>query len=143
MAAPIHTIESPEALRSDMIRALVLGIAMALVVGRFASAQEDKDSANYMLRYCRAAANNEPLTRSADAAMAGMCVGIIDGIALMMSDFSPEEKQKSSCPSSKVKLEQIVRAVITYIGARPERMHENFKTLVIEAIHETWPCTTN
>jgi Rap1a immunity proteins len=125
------------------MRPLVLGITMGLMMGVSALAQEDKDSANFMLRYCRAAANNEPLTRSADAAMAGMCVGIIDGIALMMSDFPPEEKGKSSCPSSKVKLEQIVRAVITYIEARPERMHENFKALVIDAIHDAWPCTTN
>jgi len=116
---------------------------MGLVVAVSALAQEDKDSASYMLRYCRAAANNEPLTRPADAAMAGMCVGMIDGISLMMSDFPPEEKEKSSCPPSKVKLEHIVRAVIAYIEARPERMNENFKTLTIEAIHEAWPCTTN
>jgi hypothetical protein len=125
------------------MRAAVLGIAMALVMAISALAQEDKDSANYMIRYCRAAANNEPLTRPADAAMAGMCVGTIDGIALMMTEFPPEEKEKSSCPPSKVKLEQIVRAVIAYIEARPERMNENFKTLVIEAIHNAWPCTTN
>jgi len=125
------------------MRAVALGIAMGLVVGTSALAQEDKDSASYMLRYCRAAAKNEALTRPADAAMAGMCVGIIDGISLMMSDFPPEEKEKSSCPSRKVKLEQIVRVVITYIEARPERINENFRALVIEAIHDAWPCTTN
>src|SRR5262245_35972569 len=102
------------------MRALILGIVIGLSVGTSALPQEDKDSANYMLRYCRAAANNEPLTRSADAAMAGMCVGTIDGIALMMTEFPSEEKEKSSCPSSKVKLEHIVRAVIAYIEARPE-----------------------
>jgi hypothetical protein len=125
------------------MRALIFGIAMGLVVGTSTLAQEDRDSSNYMLRYCRAAANNEPLARTADTAMAGMCVGLIDGIALMMSDFPPEEKEKTSCPPRKVKLEQTVRAVITYIEARPERMHENFKMLVIEAIHDAWPCTTN
>jgi hypothetical protein len=75
---------------AKITRALVLGIAMSLVVGTSSLAQEDKDSASYMLRYCRAAANNQPLTRPADAAMAGMCVGIIDGIALMMTEFPPE-----------------------------------------------------
>jgi Rap1a immunity proteins len=125
------------------MRAVVLGIAMGLVVGTLALAQEDKDSANYMLRYCRAAVNNEALTRPPDAAMAGMCVGIIDAIGFMMSEFPPEQKEKSSCPPRKVTLEQTVRAVITYIEARPERMHENFKTLAIEAIHDAWPCTTN
>jgi Rap1a immunity proteins len=125
------------------MRALIFGIATGLVLGTSTLAQEDKDSSNHMLRYCRAAASNEPLTRTVDAAMAGMCIGLIDGIALMMSDFPPEEKEKTSCPPRKVKLEQTVQAVITYIEARPERMHENFKMLVIEAIHDAWPCTTN
>jgi Rap1a immunity proteins len=125
------------------MRTLVLGIAMGLVVGTSALAQEDKDSANYMLRYCRATVNNEALTRPADAAIEGMCVGIIDAIGFMMSEFPPQEKEKSSCPPSKVKLEQIVRAVVRYIEARPERMQENFKILVIEAFHDAWPCTTN
>ncbi len=119
------------------MRAVVLGIAIGLVVGALAVAQEpDKDSANYMLRYCRAALNNETLTHFADAAMAGMCVGIIDAIGFMMSEFPLEEKEKSSCPPSKVKLEQIVSVVVRYIEARPERMHENFRTLAIEAIHD-------
>jgi len=124
------------------MRAVVLGIAVGLMASS-ALAQEDKDSAEYMLRYCRAAMNNEALTRPADAAMQGMCVGIIDAIGLMMSEFPPEQKEKSSCPPSKVSLQQTVRAVITYIEARPDRVHENFKMLVIEAIHDAWPCTTN
>src|SRR5205807_1008392 len=36
--------------RSDTMRAVVLGIAIGLVVGTLALAQEDKDSADYMLR---------------------------------------------------------------------------------------------
>jgi hypothetical protein len=48
---------------------VIFGITMGLFVVTSALAQEDKDSGNYMLRYCRAAASNEPLTRSADAAM--------------------------------------------------------------------------
>jgi hypothetical protein len=125
------------------MRAVALGIALGLM-GMSAMAQEpDKYSANYMLRHCRAAVNNENLARPADAAMQGMCVGIIDAIGFMMSEFPPKEKEQSSCPPSKVTLEETVRAVITYIEARPERMHENFKMLVIEAIHDAWPCTTN
>jgi hypothetical protein len=72
-----------------------------------------------------------------------MCVGIIDAISLMMSNFPPEEKEKSSCPPGRVTLQQTVRTVIAYIEARPERVHENFKMFVIEAIHDAWPCTTN
>jgi hypothetical protein len=35
---------------------------------------------------------------------------------------------------------QIVRVVVVYIERRPQRMHENFKDLVLEALHDAWPC---
>jgi hypothetical protein len=125
------------------MRALVLGIAMGLVVGTSALAQEDKSSANYMLPYCRAAANNQPPALTSDAIMQGMCVGIVDAIDFVLSEFPPDEKEFSSCPPTDVTLKQALEAVIKYIDARPERMHENFKTLAIEAIHDAWPCGTN
>ena len=125
------------------MQAVVLGIAMGLTAGTLALAQEDKDSANYMLPYCRAAVNKEEVTRPTDAVVRGVCVGIIEAIDFMMSEYPPQDKEYSSCPPSGVNLDQTVRAVITYIEARPQRMHENFKTLAIEAIHDAWPCTTN
>ncbi len=125
------------------MRAVVLGIAMGLAVETLALAQEDKHSANYMLPYCRAAVNKEDLTRPTDAVVRGVCVGIIEAIDFMMSEFPPQEKEYSSCPPNGVPLEQTIRVVITYIEARPQRMHENFKTLALEAIHDAWPCTTN
>ena len=124
------------------MRALVLGIAMGLVVGT-ALAQENKSSANYMLPYCRAAANNQAPTLASDAVMQGMCVGIVDAIDFMMSEFPPDEKEFSSCPPGDVTLKQALEVVIKYIDGRPERMNENFKKLAIEAIHDAWPCGTN
>jgi hypothetical protein len=60
------------------MRAAVLGIAMGLIMGTSALAQEDKSSANYMLPYCRAAVNNQSPTLTIDAVLQGMCVGIVD-----------------------------------------------------------------
>ena len=108
-----------------------------------ARAQEDKSSANYMLPYCRAAANNQSPTLTIDAVLQGMCVGIFDAIDFMMSEYPPEEQEYRSCPPSDVILRQAVQMVIAYIDARPERMNENFKKLAIEAIHDAWPCGTN
>jgi hypothetical protein len=124
------------------MRALVLGIAMGLM-GTSALAQEDKYSANYMLPYCRATLNNKAPTLPLDEVMQGMCVGIIDAINFMMGEFPPEDKEHSACPPNNLPLEQTVRAVVTYIEARPKRMRENFKTLAIEAIRDAWPCGTN
>jgi hypothetical protein len=125
------------------MRALVLGIATSLVLVNSALAQNDNYTANFMLPHCRAAANNQAPALTLDAVLQGMCVGIIDAIEYMMSEFPPDEKEFSSCPPSDVTLKQAVQVVISYIDARPERMNENFKKLAIEAIHDAWPCGTN
>jgi Rap1a immunity proteins len=125
------------------MRALILGIATGLVLAISALAQEDKSSVNYMLPYCRAAVNNQAPALASDAVMQGMCVGIVDAIDFIMSELPPDEKEFSSCLPGDVTLRQAVQVVITYIDARPERMHENFKKLAIEAIHDAWPCGTN
>jgi hypothetical protein len=36
--------------------------------------------------------------------------------------------------------EQAVRIVVQYIDARPERQHENFSALALEALQAAWPC---
>jgi hypothetical protein len=59
------------------MRAAVFGIAMGLIMGTSALAQEDKSSANYMLPYCRAAVNNQSPTLTIDAVLQGMCVGML------------------------------------------------------------------
>ena len=122
------------------MRALILGIAMALV-GTSALAQDDKFTANYMLPYCRDAINNKAPTLSSDAIMQGMCVGIVDAIDFMMNTAAAEDQYRS-CPPD-VTLKVTVQVVIKYIDARPERMNESFKKLAVEAIHDAWPCGTN
>ena len=38
---------------------------------------------------------------------------------------------------------QAMRVVIAYIERRPQRMHEDFRSLAAEALHEAWPCKLN
>jgi hypothetical protein len=125
------------------MRALAPAIAMGLIVATSVQAQDDKSSAKYMLRYCRAAVNNQAPALPLDAVMQGMCVGVIEAISYMMSEFPPEEKEYKTCPPNNASLEQTVRAVIAYMEARPQRMNEPFKKLAIEAVHDAWPCGTN
>jgi hypothetical protein len=37
-------------------------------------------------------------------------------------------------------LTEVVRVVVEYIHARPERMDERFTTLALEALHGIWSC---
>src|SRR5262245_9821248 len=119
------------------MRAMVLGIAMGLVMGMSALAQEDTQSANYMLRYCQAFLNDQgTLTYRL-----GQCVGIVDGIYFLARRLPLEDR---GCPPNDwIPLGQLVRVVVAYIEARPQRMHENFKELAVEAIHNAWPCKSD
>jgi hypothetical protein len=46
----------------------------------------------------------------------------------------------SSCRPQGVIHEQAVRVVVAYIERRPQRMHEDFRRLALEAMHEaSWP----
>jgi Rap1a immunity proteins len=46
----------------------------------------------------------------------------------------------SECRPAGVTIAQEVRVVVVYIDARPARMHEPFKMLVVEALRAAWPC---
>jgi Rap1a immunity proteins len=50
------------------------------------------------------------------------------------------QPQYRSCRPNTATGEQMIRVALAYIERRPERMHEDFRTLVIEAWHEAWPC---
>jgi hypothetical protein len=125
------------------MRALILGIALALVLDVSALAQDDKFTAKYLLPYCRDAITNKAPTVPSDAVMQGMCVGMIDALDFLMSQLPAEDKEYRSCPPSDATLKQTVQVVMKYIDERPERMNESFKKLAIEAIREAWPCGTN
>jgi hypothetical protein len=70
----------------------------------------------------------------------GVCAGVVEGIVYM----SVDSRDKGSC--SKIPLNattaQMVRVVVRYIEARPQRMHETFAGLVIEALMDAWPCSS-
>jgi Rap1a immunity proteins len=55
-----------------------------------------------------------------------------------LHEFLPPDA--SSCRPQGVTTGQMVRVVVAYIERRPERMHEDFRRLAIEAWHEAWPC---
>src|SRR5215472_11611353 len=63
----------------------------------------------------------------------GQCIGFIAGIVF-------EASGASFCMPRGVTYQQTARAVIAYIEARPQRMHESFGLLAHEALETAWPC---
>jgi hypothetical protein len=128
------------------------GVALAFTVTA-APAEEDINSASYMLLHCRDFIEN--LSRSRDFFEEGVCVGIVKGIFHVGSDLNGVMKlaappagtlstellrRKCLGVPAEVTVGQMVRVVIAYIEARPARMHEPFGWLALEALRTAWPC---
>jgi hypothetical protein len=115
------------------MRPILLWLLAIILLTENANAQRDT-SANSMAPGC-----NGFLTRQEeiDRYDKGLCVGTILGLRFLSNSLLP---QHSSCWPETATGEQAIRVALAYIEGRPERMHEDFRRLVIEAWHEAWPC---
>lgn len=109
-----------------------------LVLGCQSAMGQSKDDAsgNYHLPYCR---QSEKLTKTDPETLitAGLCQGVVDAFLLAGSRLAPEYRY---CVPQRANLGQGVRVVIKYLEANPERLHEDFRILVMDAFKSAWPC---
>jgi hypothetical protein len=117
------------------MRVMTFGLSAAALLTADVKAA-DINSANYLLPACRdflrQGGKITPFILDQ-----GICVGMIEGLAYV-SHLLP--LFLSSCPENAVTTGQKVRVVIAYIERHPQRMHEDFRRLAGEAMHEAWPC---
>jgi hypothetical protein len=127
--------------RRDAAAVLVLGLLAAALLAQNADAQSDRTSANYLLPACHEwIALSEGRAGSVNPSAAlnrGYCSGIVYGLTYVSELLPPHLR---SCPPKGSTRGQTLRVVVAYIERRPERMHEDFGSLAIEAMHEAWPC---
>jgi hypothetical protein len=64
---------------------------------------------------------------------AGRCIGLMQGLGFA-------SRLLGACPPDEVTVAQRARVAVTYVEARPDRMHEDFRALAVEAMREAWPC---
>jgi hypothetical protein len=127
------------------LKIVVWGILMALVAATTAVAQEDMESANFLLPYCKL----QPAQAGSKAFLAGRCVGVVQGIAetlvLVKEANSKEangEKLNPLCVDKPkgANTDQAVKAVVKYGDAHPEQIHAPLTVLAALALTEAWPC---
>jgi hypothetical protein len=118
--------------------ALLLGVFAAALLHQNADAQADRKSANSMMPGCQQFVEppkGEPTP--VDFVRRGHCAGLVEGLTYAAYASGGRETCR---PPSTVTNAQLVRVVLTYIERRPQRMHEDFRKLALEALHEAWPC---
>jgi hypothetical protein len=113
-----------------------LVVAILLLALTMPASAEDMDivSANSLLPGCKGYLNREstPTTTINGASKAGACAGFVLGVGWAGSSIV--------CLPQGVTPSQMVAVVVKYIEARPERMHEQFGKLALEALTAAWPC---
>jgi len=116
------------------MRPILLGLLAATLLADNAEAQRDILSANYLVPACqRFIANNGTL----NDAETGYCAGVITGLGYLSAGSPPDFR---SCGPEGVTITQMTRVALAYIERHPQRMHEPFARLAVEAWHEAWPC---
>ena len=94
-------------------------------------AEKDFRSGNYMLPHCKALVESK-----AYGIWEGQCGGTIDTLVWVGSSLPTR-----FCPPSPMPPSQPHRVVVGYLERHPEKLHEDFKGLAIEAMMEAWPCS--
>jgi hypothetical protein len=124
-----------------MRASISVAIAGLLCVNSGAVAQpvEEDTSANPVFLGCKAFAEDRA-TIARLVSAANYCSGIVHGLVYVGNVLPPEWQ---SCPPPTSDARQLARVVVKYIEDRPERMHEDFRTLVLEAFHNAWPCKSD
>ena len=119
------------------MKALMIGALMALAISA-ARGGEDLYSANYILPGCKAwlaSVSKSPIPIYRKDSRTEYCVTAVYGFTARISD-----NWKCADIPHPVTIDQIVSVVVQYIDARPNRMHERFRTLAFEALSDAWPC---
>jgi Ssp1 endopeptidase immunity protein Rap1a len=118
------------------VRALIC--AAVVLSGSPATAQKVpfENSANALFQGCKAATQNEKLDPQT-ATVASYCNGVIYALA-SVSDRLSNPLERSCVPA--ISMGQTMRVVVKFLDDHPERLHENFVQLTLEAFHQAWPC---
>jgi hypothetical protein len=111
-------------------------VLLTLCAGVRAQPPTEDTNANSVFLGCKAFAEAQ-VTNLQLNQLGNFCSGIVHGLASVGQYLTPPEWQ--SCVPSTSDARQLARVVVSYIEARPQRMHEDFRVLTLEAFHRAWP----
>jgi hypothetical protein len=110
---------------------LSMVVALGASIVRTATAQSDASSANSIAPGCRAFLARDV---SSNLMAEGYCLGMVEAYLTMPPGTG------GWCLPKGVTIGQGIRVVVSFIDRNPARTHEKFQNLVLEALHDAWPC---
>ena len=137
-------------MREGTLKAAVIvgvwGLSLSLTCLALAAGEH---SANNILPGCHLLILPTPPTSTAgvDGWSVGMCFGTIDGLLAVARDQQfklimryGKADDAPFCVPGQATFAQVLRVAVAYVEQHPERMHEEFAPLALEALQKAWPC---
>jgi hypothetical protein len=127
---------------------LVCMLAMQMITTANANAAENTHSANYMLPYCKLTAG-QVVDNPSDSYLVGRCVGLVEGVVNMsgllkamqaVGDIPHLDPLLCAAVPEQVTMEQVLMVVVRYGETHPREGPLPFTVLVLDALHDAWPC---
>ncbi|WP_422388713.1 Rap1a/Tai family immunity protein [Afipia carboxidovorans] len=69
----------------------------------------------------------------------GWCTGALDALRFV-GEALPSSR---FCPPKSSTINQTAMIVVRYMESHPDTLHQDFKWLAIQALHEAWPCKSS
>jgi hypothetical protein len=129
------------------MKAVLLAMLMASMITT-ANAAENTHSANYILPYCKLTAE-QVAGNPSNSYLAGRCAGLVEGVINMsgllkamqaVGDIPRLDPLLCAAVPEQVAIEEALKVVVTYGEAHPREGPLPFTVLVLDALHEAWPC---
>ena len=114
-------------------RPLAIALLATCLASPAAAQAQNVNSANFLLEHCRRAAADPD--RAAE--VGAFCMGQIAGIMVLGQFLVPSLR---FCPPDGWTRQQGFRVVVAFLDANPQRLHEPFAALALEALRKPWPC---
>jgi hypothetical protein len=119
------------------MKRLVLSLLFLALSGAVAQANDSRSGTSY-LSGCRLVAEANTKSLNIESTLeVGRCIGAISSLLYVGSSLSEPIR---FCPPSGVSINQAARVIMKFLDAKPEKLHEDFRGLAIEALRGAWPC---
>jgi hypothetical protein len=126
---------------------MLLGVLTALTIP-IANAADNTHSANFMLPFCKLGLE-QAVDSPSNSYLVGRCAGLVEGVINMsgllkamqtVGDIPHLDPLLCAAVPEQVTIEQALKVVVSYAEAHPREGPLPFTVLVLDALHDAWPC---
>jgi len=128
------------------MRTVVYGALTVLMITTV-NAAENEHSASFMLPHCKL--TSDQAVDTYNPYLYGRCVGLVEGVINMsgllkamqtVGDIPHLDPLLCAAVPEQVTIQEVLKVVVTYGETHPKEGPLPFTVLVLDALHDAWPC---